>query len=439
MNENLALLRRLRTASPLDPVISEGDLNDHLAKRSAKVGAKALAEFAHVQRVASEVWGAKETAHFARVLRGARVSSKDPPRCPWEVAERQLAVLPAGWQAPLKEHFAVSKKGKAVLGRTIWSAAYAKSVISALARWVTYCSAEETALLPSASELHNYASCLVGAGSGGSPVTVGTAANYISRILAGLTVAARFHSDACSFVAADWRERAARQAAATKTGSQLVGASAIYRLGFDLMHEARSSRLRGVRAATTFRNGLILAVGSALPERARALSWLEFDRTLTLIDRTHVHVSLPGEALKYPEARKARAGYEVVFENCGLAEALHDYRCNFRPLFDDGLHLFPSFQRKGMAISSQQLGKLTGDMTYRAFGVRISIHRLRDNVATEASECLLRGAYAAQTLMRHVDEATTRRHYDRAQGLKAASEFEEFIENRRTIATELEL
>lgn len=69
--------------------------------------------------------------------------------------------------------------------------------------------------------------------------------------------------------------------------------------------------------------------------------------------------------------------------------------------------------------------------------MRIPIHRFRDNVATEASENLIGGAYAAKTLLRHVDEAITLRHYDHAEGLKFAGEFEDFIEGRRTIRAEL--
>jgi integrase len=257
--------------------------------------------------------------------------------------------------------------------------------------------------------------------------------------MAGLAVATggRFRSDACDFVVADWRERARAQGATTKSGSQLVGASALYGFGFRVMAEANACPMRGIRAATLFRNGLILAVGAALPERARALTWLEFDRTLTLIDRTHIHVDLPGKALKYPEARKAREGYDVVFENRGLAEALHAYRADFRHIFDDGLHLFPSVHGKSGAITSKHLGRLTGALTEREFGVRIPIHRVRDNVATEASENLIGGAYAAKTLLRHVDDSVTRRHYDRSEGLKATDEFEDFIETRRKVTAEL--
>ncbi len=439
MNDHLALLRKLRAASPLDAAPSREALTDHLAARVNAVGATAFAEFAHLQRVAAEALGTEKTAHFARVLREARVSVKAPDRCPWETAARMIASLPVDWQEPLSEQIAISKRGQAVLGKTIWSVDYTKSVLSALERWVTYCDAEGLSLRPTATALHGYACSLVQPVSDRLPTSTGTAANYLQRILAGLLVATRgqFRSDACSFVAADWRERARAQGATTKSGSQLVGASALYGFGFRVMAEANACPMRGIGAATLFRNGLILAVGAALPERARALTWLEFDRTLTLIDRIHIHIELPGEALKYPEARKAHEGYDVIFENAGLAEALHAYRSIYRPLFDDGLHLFPSVHGKRGAITSKHLGRLTGNMTLREFGVRIPIHRFRDNVATEASEHLIGGAYAAKTLLRHVDEAITLRHYDHAEGARSAREFGDFIEGRRRISVEL--
>lgn len=439
MNDHLELLRKLRKASPLDTVPSRKALADHLAARMNHVGDTAFSEFAYIQGVAAEVWGAERTAHFARVLRDARVSPKDRDQCPWQTAERLAGSLPVEWRAPLLEQISISRTGRAVLGRTIWSPDYTKSVLAALGRWTAYCASQGQDIRPTAASLHAYALHLVQPDADVPATTTGTAANYVQRIMAGLAVATggRFRSDACDFVVADWRERAREKGASTKTGSQLVGASALYGFGFSLMAKAQARPMRGLQAARIFRNGLIFALGSALPERARALTWLEFDRSLTLIDRTHVHVDLPGKALKYPEARKAREGYDVIFENRGLAEALHAYRADFRPLFDDGLHLFPSVHGKSGAITSKHLGRLTGALTEREFGVRIPIHRVRDNVATEASENLIGGAYAAKTLLRHVDDSVTRRHYDRSEGLKAAGDFEDFIERRRTVMAEL--
>ncbi|UWR30982.1 hypothetical protein K3758_05490 [Sulfitobacter sp. W002] len=439
MNTHLALLRRLRAASPLDEIPTRKALSAHLAERVDEVGAPALAEFAYLQMIAAKIWGAERTAHFARVLRDARVSPKAQNTCPWQTAERLAGSLPIEWRAPLLEQIAISKTGHAVLGRTIWSADYTKSVLAALGRWAAYCASRRQNILPTATSLHVYGCHLIRPDGGGQSTTTGTAADYLQRVTAGLSVATRgrFRSKACEFVVAEWRERSRVEGPSTKTGSQLIGASALYGFGFRLMAEANARPMRGLEAAKIFRNGLIFAVGAALPERARALTRLEFDRTLKLIDGSHIHIDLPGEALKYPEARKAQEGYDVIFENPGLAEALHAYRTDFRPIFDDGLHLFPSVHGKPGAITSAHLGRLTGDITEHEFGVRIPIHRLRDNVATEASEVLAGGAYASKTLLRHVDEAVTLRHYDHSEGLWAAREFDDFIEKRRKVTAEL--
>lgn len=438
-NGHLRLLHEIRRASPLDPIPSRDAMARHLASRRECAGDTAFAEFAYLQKVAAEIWGPEKTSHFARVLRDARVTAKQADRCPWACAEAQLRDLPDEWQPRLREQIAISRKGRAVLGRTLWSVDYTKAVLSALRYWIAFCAASGHSLRPTATSLHEFACRLVSPEGEATGVTDGTASDYLQRTMAGLLVATegQYRSEACSFVVADWRERGNRAPSSTKTGNQLVGASTIYAFGFRLFDQARARSVRGIRAATLFRNGLILAIGAALPERARALTWLEFDRTLTLVGQNHIHVDLPGEALKYPEAQKPSQGYDVIFENPGLAAALNEYRAVYRPLFNDGLHLFPSVRGKPGSIQSCQIGQLTGTLTEKEFGVRIPIHRLRDNVATEAAENLVGGAYAAKTLLRHVDESITRRHYDRSEGLKAAGEFEDFIASQRSVTAEL--
>ena len=405
------------------------------------VGETAVAEFAYLQKIAAETWGAEPTAHFARVLRDARVSPKRKDGCRWAQAVRKVGNLPEDWQGKLLQHIALSMKGQSVLGKTIWSATYTHAVLAALSRWVRYCAATGCAREPTATSLQGYGSALLDPTGDQTGVTVSTAGDYLQRIMAGLDLVTegRACTEACAFVVRDWRERASCAGTSTKSGDQLIGARTLYNFGFHLIDKAKTQRMRGIGAATTYRNGLIFAIGTALPERARALTWLEFDRSLTLIDDTHLHIYLPGAALKLPEARKATESFDVIFENRRLVEALRDYRRSFRPLFDDGDMLFPSVHGKPGAISSGHLGRLTGDITEREFQVRIPIHRLRDNVATEASENLLGGGYASKTLLRHIDERTTRRHYDRSEGIKATIEYGESIERKCTVEAVLNL
>ena len=92
----------------------------------------------------------------------------------------------------------------------------------------------------------------------------------------------------------------------------------------------------------------------------------------------------------------------------------------------------------GTAISEGQIGRLAGNMTERAFGVRISIHRVRDNVATEAAEHIQGGSRAAATLLRHQDVATTAR-YDHSEGVHAAEAFGAYVMGERSKGVDLDI
>jgi len=435
VNQHLALLEHINGSHPLDGVLDRSFLEGHLRERCSAVGEAAFAEFAYVQTVAAGIWGAEATAHFARVLRDVRVSPKRSDGCRWDKVEKLVKKLPPEWQSDFLYQIKASRAGRAVLGQTIWSTEYSTTVIRALIKWLKYCLQNRITRLPTAMSLQQYANSLVQPTGQEKPVSAATAANYLQRIIAGLDMVkdGNASTGASRYVLRDWRQRGERGGAWTKTGNQLIGARVLYEYGFDQIETARKRPVRGIRAATIFRNGLLFAVGMALPERARALTWLEFDRTLCLIDRKFLHIELPGAALKLPEARKATEKYDIIFENSRLAEALQEYRKDFRPLFDDGNSLFPSVHGKTGSVSSRQLGRLAGEITEREFGVRVPIHRFRDNVATEASENLLGGAYAAKTLLRHVDERTTTKHYDHSEGVKAAKEFGNCIDARCTV------
>lgn len=250
-NEHLKFLNEFRRALPVDEVPGPERLAQHLAARREHVGDNAFAEFAYLQQAAAETWGAERTAHFARVLRDARVAPKPRDRCQWDYAEEQVEGLPAEWRPKLHDQISISRRGRAVLGRTIWSVDYTKAVLSALRRWNDHCVATGGSLKPTAASLHRYAGQLVEPeGEEADPVTVRTASNYLQRIIAGLSVATggQSRSEACAYVVADWRERAKKEAAATKSGNQLVGAGTLYAFGFRLMAAARARPMRGVIA-----------------------------------------------------------------------------------------------------------------------------------------------------------------------------------------------
>lgn len=440
INLHLEMRERIKSAHPKDPVPTAAALADHLRHRRAVVGETALVEFAYLQEIAAVVWGAAPTSHFGRVLRDARARPKAARKTKWQKAEDVIAHLPDGWQVPMRRQVDLSHKKSSIPGFTIWSASYAFSVTLALSRWAHYAHRRELPLIPRGTALNGYAQWLMSDAHAPRPVTLRTASDYLSRIDAGLVVVEPGSASLSrAFVVRDLREAADVIGATTKTGSQLVGASTIYDLGFTLMDEARSCTMRGVYVAAKFRLGILLAIGAALPQRARALSALDFSSTLTLLGGGAIHVRIPAEMLKMREDEKANGDpFDQVFHNRELAETLLEYRHDFRPLFDDGSCLFPSVHAPGHSVSEMQLGVLAGDITEARLGVRIPIHRMRDNVATEASENLDGGRRATKCLLDHADIATGD-HYDHSDGMKATREFGAFIDRQRSCPVNLNL
>lgn len=417
----------------------KAELTAYLAHRVTADGiAAAGTDFAYLQIAAGHIWGAAETSHFAMVLRDVRVTKKAPAMGEWERAEQAISRLPAAWRPPMLQHLELSRDGGRKAKRIErWSASHLAAVSRALTAWKTFCDQQGRESLPTGSSFEEYADVL--SARTDNPVSAASVAHYLSRIYTGFAtvICPGYSSDACEFVLRDWRERGDREGTPTKSGSQLVSGTAIYDLGFDLMARARAGRARGMRAALDFRNGVLLAIGISLPQRARALSALEFDRTLTLLDERTIHVHIPGCFIKQPEGHKEAHPYDKVLRNAGLAAALTEYAGEYRPLFDAGKVMFPSLHAPLQGITEKQIGRLAGNLTLREFGVRISIHRFRDNVATEISETMPNGGRLAPAVLGHRDLATTQRHYVHAEGFLVAQEYGDYVENRRTAPMDL--
>ena len=86
---------------------------------------------------------------------------------------------------------------------------------------------------------------------------------------------------------------------------------------------------------------------------------------------------------------------------------------------------------RGAAISEGQIGRLTRNLTFEHLGKRVSVHRVRDCVVTEASERMPDGAWLTPRLLDHRDRATTDRVYDHAEGLEATHELAAHFAGRR--------
>ncbi len=388
---------------------------------------------------AAALWGRVATAHLAPILRQERCTPKPLRATEWDRARTSIGSLIPVWQAPFLDHLERSMAGRAIPGREIWSASQISAVARALSAWTRYCASVDQPPRPTGVAFNAYADWLQGSDGGG--VSLRTVADYLGRILSGYEVILEpgFQSPGARWVAEDYDQRSRSLGATTKATAGIVPASRLYGLAWDLIDEARTTPYLGLEAARRFRNGLLLAIAVSLPERARALAALDLATTFRLAERPRIEVHLPGTVLKQKERHKRRRPFSATLSSQALWDALDEYRRVYRPQFDAGSSLFPSVHARGAAVSEGRLGQLVGDITERRLGVRVSIHRVRDCVATEASEELVHGGVLAPVLLRHKDERTTRRHYDHAEGLRASQALADFMAKRQRSRPSLRL
>lgn len=447
IGDHVRLLAQMRTDGALRPPPTEEDLRRHAEICIAARGwLPAQRNYVYLHRVAAEIWGAGRTAHFARAWRAAAIEAKAVPEDRWAAARRAVEALPGEWRDALMEVVERSAAAEAAPYRqargTLWSVDHAASVASALDRWVAHRRKMGAAdFLTTGITLDAWGWWLVDpARRDGSAVSTGSAAHYISRAMSGIAVVApEAATPACAFVVRDWRDRGRAEGARTKTGEQLVGAATIHALGLDLVAEAEAAPRRGLRSASRYRDGLLLVLATLMPQRARALSCLRFDSSL-LLEEDAIRIEIPARFLKLYEAEKSRTEpYRRVLRGRRLFEIVDRYRREFRPIVDDGDAVFPSVLTRGQPLSSRRLGVICGDLTEARLGVRVSIHRIRDNVATDAAEQLVGGGLAAASLLDHADPLTTARHYDHGGGQEAMRSFGEMLDRRRSPMPSIDL
>lgn len=391
------------------------------------MGARAAhADFAYLQKASAEVWGTRETSFFARILREERVSRKPHPKSPWDQAAWAVSKLPDAWQVPMRDFMERSRNVQLGSRGSVWSASRIKAVCEALARWCAHCDAFGQDAVPTGAKLNEYASVLITNG-----VSRNTVGDYIARILAGNAVISGLPaSSGAQVVLAEYRSR--KSAPVTKAAAQIVGASAIFDLGCQIFGTASARSTRGSIAAREARDGILLMLAAAFGERATALSYLAFGSTLELGARPEVRVRLPGHALKMSERKKASRVRAEILRNEPLFDALWIYRAEFLPILGAGNSLFPSLKSLDAPLTPRALGRIVGNLTMQHFNVRVSLHRIRDNIATEASETAANGLMIASGVLGHADARTTLLHYDRSKGTSAMRDFAEFTEQYRS-------
>lgn len=418
---------------PLSTPPSRHEIECYIAECSRQQnGCLAALRLHRIQMAAPVLWGMT----YASMIATTRRRWQRLPATGRTSKTRSLGDLisrfPSDWQPGLIARMS-SEPGSRKLK---WSDDHLRAVGYALLRWLGWCESLGHDVRPSGTTFLAYARDLAEEG-----VSTRSIGDYLGRILSGYASARDpdFTSVACDHVISRLNARKKREGRRTKTGEQLVGASTIFDLGMEIMDDARAKGPRDLFVARDYRNGLLLAAAAAVPQRARALSHFDIGRTIVLLERPFIHVRLPGSVLKLREHEKASGGYERVLENPVLWDAIDEYRRLFRPMFDDGSAMFPSLLDFGSAISANHIGCLVGNLTEAHLGVRVSVHRVRDNVATEASEELCGGGYIAPVLLDHRSAGTTMASYDRAQGVRAARDHADFVASKRSFSATLRL
>lgn len=315
-----------------------------------------------VQTAAPILWGMPYASMIAIVRRQRQRAPKTKRKSKTESLLALIARLPDEWQPGLFARMG-SEPGNRKLK---WSADHLTAVTHALRRWLAWCESSGHDVRPAGITFHAYACDLAVEG-----VSTRSASDYLGRILSGYSTASDpgFTSVACKHVVSRLNARAKVEGRPTKTGEQLVGASTIFDLGIEMMENARALGPRDLFVARDYRNGLLLAMAVAVPQRARALSHFDIGRTIILLERPCLHVRLPGSALKLREHQKKHGGYDRVLENPVLWDAIAEYSRVFRPLFDDGCAMFPSILEVGARVSAPRLSRLVGNLTQEHLGV----------------------------------------------------------------------
>lgn len=412
---------------------SAGAYLENLVQTHGRAGAQS--RFALFQIAAAYAWGAEETSHLAGVMRAKMIQDLDGALTGDAVYAANLARTPVNWRQSFEHAIATTLAGRSLPGEVHWSEARIMAVLASLAMWHEHCEHRGLSLIPSGVGFEDWAKDLTRADRVGGPVAATTVASYLERVYSGYSqiVSPGFRSTACHIVIDHWKARSEKELPRRSKAGRIVGASTLYNLGLEMVDEALKAPVRNLSAAQTCRNGILLSLGSSLPQRARALSWFAFDKTLFLELDFTIRVFLPAKALKLRETRKAKhPPFERTFRNPRLWKALDIWRRVFRPLYDDGDWLFPSKLSRHHGVSEAQLGVISRSETLNRLGKSISVHDLRDNVATEASEKMENGAIRASSLLGHRDPRTTLDHYDHAEDIRILSEHAKFIEAQQS-------
>lgn len=384
----------------------------------------------HLRDALRSLWGDDAGATVTRHARDIQPQAEVTLKSEWDAVRGAVAHLPAAWRAPFDDFVTRCETDPP---DDVLSPFTLQGMAEALSSWARF-RRDDTSRPLTGAELNDYAAHLAESGVWVSAVRSAVTKIYMCYMH---IIAPGFRSGACQAVLRDLKGRAETAGPCRKNPAQIVPASLLYKTGQEMMAEAQAGSSHDMRAATVYRNGLLLTVAAALPLRRRALTSLDLATSFRLEERPIIRIDISGHYLKLRHAEKNYRRYRAQLTSPVVWDAVQVWRQRFRPIFDDGTALWPSVRVRGEALVADVLGQVFGETTAERIGVRVPIHRIRDCAATECIEELEHGAGWAQHLLNHRSAQTATQFYDHSTGVAVSREFGQLVAARRSDPVDL--
>lgn len=206
---------------------------------------------------------------------------------------------------------------------------------------------------------------------------------------------------------------------------RIVSARDLYDLGFELMQGA-SKRTTSLKAAGTFRDGLMIALLAARPVRRRNLVSIEVDRQLTRQGDLY-WLSFPADEVK------TRRPLEFPLPSA-LTNPMEEYLARFRPFLMARNGRWKDEPGKALWISSDgsrlkggRIHRRISERTQERFGHPINPHLFRDVAATSIAIEDPEHVGIVLTILGHSTLRTSESYYNQANGIEAARRYQSVV------------
>ena len=249
----------------------------------------------------------------------------------------------------------------------------------------------------------------------------GRAGNTVNQALRGLHRAVRAMEERHDF---RWVDRLARHYAAMpkvkNKQTRVVPVSELYRFGLDLMERNATDRPLTPFAAYKFRDGLMIGLLAAHPDRLRNFHDLRLGATL-IRDKSGYHVTHQSSEMKDHQDR----AYSVMDS---LTTWLDHYVDVVRPALlkstppeDDTGHLWIS--QHGTPMKPGSISTRVSKLTKAEFGRTIPPHMFRDCAATSIALEDPEHVWITMPVLGHAGPSMAERAYNQASQLSASKRF----------------